>query len=68
VALAVVVGGSSALTGAVVPHPSIAPVVDTFAAEHAASADQMPFSGPRLVSVGHPDPASPDPAQPTPTP
>jgi hypothetical protein len=68
VALAVVVGGSSALTGAVVPRPSIAPVVDTFAAEHAASADQMPFSGPRLVSVGHPGPAAPDLAQPTPTP
>jgi hypothetical protein len=65
VALAVVVGGSSALSGAVVPRPSIAPVVDTFAAEHAVSADRMPFSGPRLVPVG---PVAPDPAQPTPTP
>ncbi len=67
-ALAVVVGGSSALTGAVVTRPSIAPVVDTFAVEHAVSADQMPFSGPRIVTVGYVGPVAPDPAQPTPTP
>jgi hypothetical protein len=67
-AVAVVVGGSSALTSTVVPRPSIAPVVDTFAAEHAASADLMPFSGPRIVTVSHVGPAAPDPASPAPTP
>jgi len=67
-ALAVVVGGSSALTSTIVPRPSIAPVVDTFTAEHAVSADLMPLSGPRIVTVGYVGPAAPDPAQPSPTP
>ena len=73
-AVAIVVGGSSALTSTVVTHaPSIAPVVDTLAVEHAVSADQMPFSGHRIVTVGYagpaaPDTAAPDPAQPSPTP
>jgi hypothetical protein len=67
-ALAAVVGGSSALTSTVVTHPSIAPVVDTFTAEHAVSAGLMPFSGPRIVTVGYVGPAAPDPAQPSPTP
>jgi hypothetical protein len=68
-AVAIVVGGSSALTSTVVPRsPSIAPVVDTLAVEHAVSADQMPFSGPRIVTVGYAGPAAPDTAQPSPTP
>lgn len=67
-ALAVVVGGSSALTSTVVTRPSIAPVVDTFTVEHAVSADLMPFSGPRIVTVGYVGPAAPDSAQPSPTP
>ena len=67
-ALAAVVGGSSALTSTVVTRPSIAPVVDTFTAEHAVSADLMPLSGPRIVTVGYVGPAAPDPAQPSPTP
>jgi hypothetical protein len=50
---AVVGGGTSALTGAVAPRPAIAPVVDTFAVEHVMSADQMPFSGPRIVTAGY---------------
>jgi hypothetical protein len=57
-AVAVAVGGSAALTSSVVTRPAIAPVVDTFAVEHATSADQMPFSGPRLALVGYSDPAS----------
>ncbi len=57
-AVAVVVGGSSALTGAVVTRPAIAPVVDTLTDEHAVSADQMPFSGPRIVTVGYSDPTT----------
>lgn len=62
VAVVVAVGGSSALTGAVVTRPAIAPVVDTLTDEHAVSADQMPLSGPRIVTVGYVDPsASADP-------
>jgi hypothetical protein len=60
-----VVGGGTALTGAVVPRPAIAPVVDTLTVEHATSADQMPFSGPRFLTAGFIDPtsaASPSPA------
>jgi hypothetical protein len=68
-AVAIVVGGSSALTSTVVTRsPSIAPVVDTLAVEHAVSADQMPFSGPRIITVGYAGPAAPDTAQPSPTP
>jgi len=68
-AVAIVVGGSSALTTAVVtPSPSIAPVVDTLTVEHVVSADQMPFSGPRIVTVGYAGPTAPDTAQPSPTP
>jgi anti-sigma factor RsiW len=67
-ALAVVVGGSSALTSTVVTRPSIAPVVDTFTAEHAVSAGLMPLSGPRIVTVGYVGPAAPDQARPAPTP
>ena len=68
-AVAIVVGGSSALTSTVVTRsPSIAPVVDTLTVEHAVSADQMPFSGPRIVTVGYAGPAAPDTAQPSPTP
>ena len=51
-AVAIVGGGSAALTSTVIPRPAIAPVVDTFAIEHAVSADQMPFSGPRITPVG----------------
>jgi len=64
-AVVAVVGGQSALAGTVVPRPAIAPVVDTLTDEHVASADQMPFSGPRIVSVGYVDraaAASPSPA------
>ncbi len=56
--VAVIGGGSGALTGAVTPRPAIAPVIDTLADEHAASADQMPFSGPRVVTVGFTGPAA----------
>jgi hypothetical protein len=58
VAVVVAVGGSSALTGAVVTRPAIAPVVDTLTADHAVSADQMPLSGPRIVTVGYVDPSA----------
>ena len=51
-AVVAVVGGSTALSGTVVPRPAIAPVVDAFTDEHAATADQLPFSGPRIVTVG----------------
>lgn len=57
-AVVAVVGGSTALSGVVVPRPAIAPVVDTLTDEHAASADQMPFSGPRIVTVGFTDRAA----------
>jgi hypothetical protein len=57
-AVVAVVGGGSALSGVVVPRPAIAPVVDTLTDEHAASADQMPFSGPRIVTVGFTDRAA----------
>lgn len=57
-AVVAVVGGTSALSGAVVTHPAIAPVVDTLTDEHAASADQLPFSGPRIVTVGFTDRAA----------
>ena len=67
-ALAVVVGGSSALMSTAVTRPSIAPVVDTFTVEHAVSADLLPFSGPRIVTVGYGGPAAPDSSQPSPTP
>jgi hypothetical protein len=67
-ALAVVVGGSSALSGAVVGRPSIAPVVDAFTVEHAVSADQMPLSGPRIVMVGYSGPSAPQESAPSPTP
>jgi hypothetical protein len=67
-AVAVVVGGSSALTSAVVPRQAIAPVIDTLTDEHAVSADQMPFSGPRIVTVGYTDPVAATDAPPTPQP
>ena len=65
-AVVAVVGGSSALSGAVVPRPAIAPVVDAFTDEHAATADQLPFSGPRIVTVGFSDRAAEASASPTP--
>ena len=65
-AVAVVVGGSSALTSAVVSRPSVAPVVDTLTAEHVASADQMPFAGPRIETVSYVDPSAS--VSPTPVP
>lgn len=58
IAVAVAVGGSSSVTSAVVPRPGIAPVVDTLTDEHAVSADQMPFSGPRIVTVSYADPTT----------
>jgi anti-sigma factor RsiW len=64
-AVAVVVGGSSALTGAVVPRQAIAPVVDTLTDEHVVSVEQMPFSGPRIVTVGYTDPFAATDAQPS---
>ena len=57
-AVVAVVGGSATLSTAVVPRPAIAPVVDTFTDEHAATADQLPFSGPRIVTVGFTDRAA----------
>ena len=52
-AVAVVVGGTTtAVTSSVPARPSIAPVVDALADAHATSADQMPFSGPRVVTAG----------------
>jgi hypothetical protein len=68
VAVVVAVGGSSALTGAVVTRPAIAPVVDTLTDEHAVSADQMPLSGPRIVTVGYADPSAPADPQSSPRP
>jgi len=65
-AVVAVVGGSTALSGAVVPRPAIAPVVDTLTDEHAATADQLPFSGPRIVTVGFSDRAAEASASPTP--
>jgi hypothetical protein len=65
-AVVAVVGGSTALSGAVVPRPAIAPVVDTFTDEHAATADQLPFSGPRIVTVGFSDRAAEASATPAP--
>jgi hypothetical protein len=65
-AVAVVVGGSSALTSAVVSRPSVAPVVDTLTAEHVVSADQMPFAGPRIELVAYADPSAS--VSPTPVP
>jgi len=65
-AVAVVVGGSSALTSAVVSRPSVAPVVDTLTAEHVVSADQMPFAGPRIEMVSYTDPSAS--VSPTPVP
>lgn len=58
IAVAVAVGGSSALAGAVVTRPAIAPVVDVLTDEHAVSADQMPLSGPRIVTVSYTDPTA----------
>ncbi len=62
--VAVVGGGSASLGGTAVPAPAIAPVVDTFTVEHAASTDQLPLSGPRIVTLSDHGPstsASPSP-------
>ena len=55
--VAVVGGGSSAVSGPVRSGPSIAPVVDRLTAAHATSTDQMPFSGPRMVTAALTGPA-----------
>ena len=55
--VAVVGGGTATLGTSVAPRPSLAPVIDTLANEHVASSDQMPLSGPRIVTVGFSDPS-----------
>jgi len=65
-AVTVVVGGSSALTSAVVSRPSVAPIVDILTDEHVASADQMPLAGPRIETVAYSDPSAA--VSPTPVP
>lgn len=57
-AVALAVGGSAALAAVSTPGPAIAPVVDVLTDEHAASVDQMPLSGPRIVTVEYVDPAA----------
>ncbi|MBI1376697.1 MAG: hypothetical protein GC157_04335 [Frankiales bacterium] len=63
-AVVAVVGTTSTLSTTVVPHPSIAPVVDTLFDEHAAVTEQLPLSGPRIVTVDLTRPQ----ASPSPTP
>lgn len=67
-ALAAAVGGSAALDAQVTtPTPPIAPVVDTFAVEHAASTDGLALNGPRyetIAFVGDSPSASPAPSAP----
>jgi hypothetical protein len=70
VAAAVAVGVPNAVSGIVTSRPpSVAPVVDTFTDEHAVTADQVPFTGPRIVTVGYtiPDATTPG-GSPTPEP
>ena len=66
--VAAALGGNAALSAQVTtPTPAIAPVVDTFTIEHAASTDGLPLSGPRYETVayaGVPDDASPGPSAP----
>jgi anti-sigma factor RsiW len=52
VVAAVVGGAPAAVSGPSAPRPAIAPVVDTLTDEHAVTADLLPFSGPRVVTVG----------------
>ena len=49
--VAVVGGASSVVSGPARPSQSIAPLVDRLADAHMSTADQMPFSGPRIVTV-----------------
>jgi hypothetical protein len=57
-AVAAVVGAGSGATGGTVVRPaSIAPVVDLLTYEHAASSEQLPLSGPRIVTVSLLDPS-----------
>jgi len=52
--VAAALGGNAALNASVTtPAPAIAPVVDTFTVEHAASADGLPLSGPRDETVAY---------------
>jgi hypothetical protein len=69
VAVAALVGGTgSAVSGPAAPHPvlSIAPVVDRLTDAHAAATDQMPFSGPRIVTVAFTGDPTAQPTSPAP--
>jgi hypothetical protein len=48
---AVVGGGAASVSGPARTTPSIAPVVDRLTDAHESSTDQMPFSGPRIVTA-----------------
>jgi hypothetical protein len=64
VVVAAVGGGSSAVSGPARPAPSIAPVVDRLTDAHESSADQMPFSGPRIVTAAFSAPSGSSSPQP----
>jgi anti-sigma factor RsiW len=61
---AVVGGGSAAVSGPARTTPSIAPVVDRLTDAHESSTDQMPFSGPRIVTAAFDSPSGSSSPQP----
>ena len=64
--VAAVLGGNAALSAQVTtPSPAIAPVVDMFTVEHAASTDGLPLSGPRYETVAYAGVADDAPPGPT---
>lgn len=62
--VAAVGGGSAAVSGPARTTPSIAPVVDRLTDAHESSTDQMPFSGPRIVTAAFTGPSGSSAPQP----